>query len=165
MLAFGYRWARQHDLAIAEARKAQACNPNDAWAFGMVGFMIDLAGQHRQGAEIAERAMALNPRDPRAKLYPAVIGRAYLVERDYATAEVWARRAVEADSTNPRSHVLLACVLGHRGQKSDAADALETAERLRPGFAAHWLAGREYRNDADNEHLAEGLKKAGSKLK
>jgi TolB-like protein/Tfp pilus assembly protein PilF len=161
MLAFGHRWNREHDLTIAEARKAIECNPSDAWAIAMLGLALDLAGQHREGASEMERAMALNPRDPHRKFYIALIARAYLASRDHATAEIWARQAVENDGENPRSFLLLAVALGHLGRISEARIALNAAHRLNADFAKQWLAAREYREDADNQHIAAGLGKAG----
>jgi adenylate cyclase len=161
MLAFAYRWARRHDLMIAEARKALEYNPSDAWAAAVLGLALDLAGQHREGIESFKRSMALNPRDPRLGYYVALIARAYLVDHDYETAENWAHRAIELDPSMPRSHLILAAILGHLGRSIEAHFALDTAERLHPGFARQWINGREYRDDVDNDHIAEGLRMAG----
>jgi TolB-like protein len=163
ILAFGYRWARRHDLCLAEAHKASASNPYDGWALAMLGLALDISGQHREGAETMERANTLNPREPHAKWYPYLIGRAYLSARDLPAAELWARRSVDADAGYVNGYLLLACILGHQGRKKDAADTLAAAERLHPGYAVYWLSLREYRDDEDNERLAEGLAKAGFK--
>lgn len=165
VLAFAYLWALRHDMAVAAAHKAPACNPNDAWSVAMLGLVLDFDGRHREGAAHLERAMKLNPRDPRARFYPALIARAHLVGHDHATAEAWARQGVSADPEYPRCHLLLACVLGHLGREREAATALAAAERLKPGIAHDWLQRREYRLDADNDFLAEGLRKAGLKSK
>jgi adenylate cyclase len=164
MLAFAYRWARQHDLMIAEARKALEYNPSDAWAAAVLGLALDLAGQHREGIESFKRSMALNPRDPRLGYYVTLIARAYLVDHNYETAENWAHQAIELDPSMPRSHLILAAILGHLGRSIEAHSALDTAERLHPGFAQQWINGREYRDDVDNDHIAEGLRMAGLPL-
>ena len=164
MLAFAYRWARRYDLMIAEARKALECNPSDSWAAAVLGLALDLTGQHREGIESFKRSMALNPRDPRLGYYVSLIARAYLVDHDYETAENCAHQAIELDPTMPRPHLILAAILGHRGRSIEARLALDTAERLHPGFARQWINGREYRADIDNDHIAEGLRKAGFPL-
>lgn len=164
MLAFAYRWARRYDLMIAEARKALEYNPSDTLAAAVLGLALDLAGQHREGIESFKRSMALNPRDPRSGYYVALIARAYLVDHDYEAAENWAHQAIELDPTMPRSHLILAAILGHLGRSIEAHFALDTAESLHPGFARQWINGREYRDDVDNDHIAEGLRKAGLPL-
>ena len=161
MLGFGYRWARQHDLLVTEARKAIECNPSDAWALGLLGLGLDLIGQHREGIGAMERAMAMNPRDPHVRFFAALIARACIADRDPITAETWARRAIQNDPANPRSHFLLAAALAHLDRTAEAHAALEAGERLRPGFAKQWLAAREYRDEADNDCIADGLGKAG----
>jgi Flp pilus assembly protein TadD len=94
----------------------------------------------------------------------SLIARAYLVDHDYETAENCAHQAIELDPTMPRPHLILAAILGHRGRSTEARLALDTAERLHPGFARQWINGREYRADIDNDHIAEGLRKAGFPL-
>lgn len=161
MLAFGYRWKRYHDLAVAEARKAVECNPHDTWAQATLGLCLDLLGQHREGAQIMEQATALHPRELHVRFYLPLIARAYLVERDYSAAETWARRGIENNPMIPRTHLILAATLGHLGRTQEARAALNAAEHLASGFAGRWLSRAEYRSNADNEHVAEGLRKAG----
>jgi len=91
----------------------------------------------------------------------ALIARAYLADHDYETAEDWAHRAIELDPSMPRSHLILAAILGYLGRTIEAHFALDAAERLHPGFAQQWINGREYRDEVDNDHIAEGLRKAG----
>lgn len=164
ILAFGYRWARQHALTLAEARKAVACNPNDAWSIGMLGLALDLDGQHREGARLLMQAFTLTTHDPRRKLYPCLIARAYLSAGDLVEAERWARRFLEDDPKEPRAYPLLASVLAHAGQLDEARAAAVAAERLHPGYAAHWSGAREYREEARNDYFIEGLRLAGLDL-
>jgi TolB-like protein/Tfp pilus assembly protein PilF len=164
MLAFGYRW-RNHELAVAEARKAVECNPNDTWAQATLGLCLDILGQHREGARMMEHALALHPRELHVRFYPTLIARAYLVDRDYAAAETWAWRGVENDAMNPRTHLILAAVLGHLDRTQEARAALDAGERLAPRFAGRWISRVEYRSNADNEHVTEGLRKAGLRVK
>jgi adenylate cyclase len=161
MMGFGYRWSRQHELVLAEAYKAIECNPSDSWAHGLLGAALDLSGRHREGIEAMQRAITMNPRDPHIRFYTALVARAYLVDHDLTSAETWARRAIQQDPTNPRSHILLAASLAHLGRTLEAGAEVDAGERLDPGFAKRWLAAREYRDDADNNFVADGLRKAG----
>ena len=163
MLSFAYRWAGEHDLALAEARKAVDVNPSDAWALGRLGNALDLIGQPREGLACLQRALALSTRDPHVKFYLALSARACLNARDHAAAEGWARKSIEQDPSQARAHLFLAAALGHLGRAEEARAALDTCERLQPGCAAMWIGAREYRDPAANEHLVEGLRKAGMK--
>ena len=161
MLAFAYRWTADHDLAIASARKAIEINPSDSWATAALGGALDLAGEHRQGIDFMARALVLTPRDPHAKYYLTVGARAFIAARDYEGAVSWARKAIEHDPSQGRPFLMVAAAMGHLGRIEEARVALDTCERLQPGFAAKWILWREYRNPADNDHIADGLRKAG----
>ena len=161
MLCFAYRWAGEFALSIAEGRKAIEVNPSDAWALATLGNSLDLSGQSREGLAFIERALALTPRDPHAKFYMSAAARACVNNRDHAAAESWARKSIGQDPGHARGPLMLAVALGHLGRRDEAQAALEACERIQQGFAATWIAGREYRNPADNEHFAEGLRKAG----
>ncbi len=161
MLCFAYRWAGEHDLAVAEGRKAIAINPSDTWALGVLGNVLDLAGQSREGLACLERALALSPRDPHAKFYLALCARASIVIGDYAGAESWAGKAIGFDPSIARPYFMLASALGHLGRTKQARAALDTCERVQPGFAALWIRWQEYRSAADNAHVIDGLRKAG----
>ena len=64
---------------------------------------------------------------------------------------------------DPRAPAVLAISLAHLGQREEARAALDACERVRPGFAERWAFLRQYRISADNEHILEGLRKAGWK--
>jgi Flp pilus assembly protein TadD len=110
------------------------------------------------------QAFTLTTHDPRRKLYPCLIARAYLSAGDLVEAERWARRFLEDDPKEPRAYPLLASVLAHAGQLDEARAAAVTAERLHPGYAAHWSGAREYREEGRNDYFIEGLRLAGLDL-
>ncbi|MCX7365248.1 MAG: helix-turn-helix domain-containing protein [Alphaproteobacteria bacterium] len=165
MLCFAYRWAGEHVLSVAEGRKAIEANPSDAWALATFGNSLDLSGQSREGLSCMARALVLTPRDPHAKFYLSAGARACLNNRDYAAAETWARKAIAQDPSHARAHLMLAAALGHLGRSEEGRAALDACERIQPAFATTWIAGREYSNPADNDHIADGLRKAGMELK
>jgi len=135
-----------------------------ARAQATLGLCLDLLGQHREGAQMMEQAIALHPRDLHVRFYLPLIARAFLVDRDYCSAEAWARRAIENNPMIPRTRLILAATLGHLGRTQEAQAELDAAEHLAPGFAGRWLSRAEYRSDAENEHVAEGLRKAGFRV-
>ncbi len=73
----------------------------------------------------------------------------------------WARKAIQRRSDHARAHLVLAISLGHLGRQTEAQAAFDECERVQPGFAEKWRLWQEYKNPADNDHLLDGLRKAG----
>ncbi len=51
--------------------------------------------------------------------------------------------------------------MAHLNRTEDARAALIESERLEPGYAEKWAYNRQYRSQANTDHLLEGLRKAG----
>ena len=162
IMAFAYRWARRHDLAVAEAERAIELNPNDLWALATLGNVLDLAGRPQEGIPyLKETLRRLNPRDVHRHFMMAIIARAYLNSRDYELAAEWARKAINRDPSHVRAQLFLAASLGHLGRQKEARAAINECNQVNPEFVRRWTQWREYRDEADNDHVLDGLKKAG----
>jgi adenylate cyclase len=161
MLCFACRWARKYDMAINEANKAVELNPSNTIAHVHLGNVLDLAGHPDEGISNMKKWFQFNPRDPRIHFLFSLLARAYLNARRYKDAVEWANKAIHHRPDYPRAHAVLAISLAHLGQQEEARAALDACERVRPGFAERWALLRQYRNSADNEHILEGLRKAG----
>ncbi len=59
------------------------------------------------------------------------------------------------------ANYLLAASLGHLDRRAEARTALDECERVQPGFAAKRREWKPYSNPANNEHILDGLRKAG----
>jgi adenylate cyclase len=162
MLCFACRWARKHDMAIAEAEKAVELNPSNAFALFHLGNVLDLGGNPDEGINNIKKGFQLNSRGPRIHYLMSLLARAHLNARRYEDAVEWARKAIH-HRDHARAHAILAIGLAHLGQLAEARVALDECERVGPGFAKRWALLRQYRNPADNEHILEGLRMAGGK--
>lgn len=160
MMAFAHRWAGETELTLAAARRAVEVNPNDASAEASLGNALDLIGQPGEARLHLERALRLNPRDPHAKFFHALMARTCLSDRDYEAAELWARKAIELDPMQARPRMFRASALGHLGRLEEARAALQAWQAVQPQFERTSLDWREYR---DVEHIVEGLRRAGWK--
>jgi adenylate cyclase len=159
MLCFACRWARKHDMAIAEAEKAVELNPSNAFALFHLGNVLDLAGNPDEGITNMKKGFQFNPLG-RIHYLMSLLARAHLNARRYEDAVEWARKAIHHRPDHARAHAILAIGLAHLGQLAEARVALDECERVGPGFAKRWALLRQYRNPADNEHILEGLRKA-----
>ncbi len=62
VLAFISLWKKQHEQALAEARRALALDPNNAETLIQIGQILAFSGQPQEGIKLVEKAMRLNPR-------------------------------------------------------------------------------------------------------
>ena len=160
-LAIGYLSAGEHDLGLAEALRALELNPSNAHGYNIVGAAYVLLGQADQAIENHEMAMRLNPHDPRLNIALPWMGRAHFTARRYDQAREWLRKSVKLNPDIPETHVVLAATLGHLGEIDQARASLEACERLRPSYLETETIWIWYKDEADNEHFRDGLRKAG----
>jgi TolB-like protein/Flp pilus assembly protein TadD len=159
-LGTAHIWRDENDLALAEARLAFELNPNDALNLHSLGNKSDLAGDP-QGIDRMVRAQRLNPLDPDHHSHLCFLARAYVNARRYDDAVASARAAIERKPDYPHAYFILAIALAHIGRTDEAQASLARCDELRPGFVASRADWRPYVNAASNDHLHEGLRKAG----
>ncbi len=160
-LGTAYIWANKHDLSIEETRIAIQLNPSNFHACLALGNRLDLAGHSGEGLAMMERALKLNPRDPRTHVYYCYLARALVNAKRYEEALQWAHSAVRVKPDFPQSHFLLALCMSHLGRCDEARIAAADCDQINPGFVQkrrHWNA---YRDQQANTHLLAGLRKCG----
>jgi adenylate cyclase len=86
-LSQAYLFKKQHEQAIAAAKRAIALAPNDAEGFAWLGATLNFAGRPEEAIGLLKKAMRLNPRYPYN--YLSFLGMAYR----------WAGRNEEALAT------------------------------------------------------------------
>ncbi len=161
-------WARAAELisrresaeAVREVREWLRVEPSSDLAHGMLAQSLLYDEKAAEAVREIEYAMRLNPHFP--DLYLHVLGHALLLERDFDSAEDAFRRRIRRNPATDASRMLLVCLLGHRGRVDEAR--AEWAELLRhhPGFVlAERRKGWFYSNQADEEFVMEGLRRAG----
>ena len=160
-LALGYLATGEHDLGFTHAIRAIELNPSNALGYSLVGAAYVLLGQADEAIVNLEKALRLNPQDPRLYISVVYVGRAHFTARRYDQAREWLHRAIEQNPDNPESHMVLAATLGHLGEIDQARASLDACERLRPSYLDTQTAWYRYKNEADNEHFLDGLRKAG----
>jgi TolB-like protein/class 3 adenylate cyclase len=153
----------RHEDAIAEAERAISLDPNDADGYIALAGALSLAGKPEEAHKFVQRAMRLNPHYPPFYLYE--LGFAEFGMERFAKAAESLERAVALNPDDRWSLRLLLATYGLLGRKEDAAGLLETAGMSWRGFdpltvrgVAFWYPFKE---PADAERLAEGLRQAG----
>jgi adenylate cyclase len=149
----------ESDIALAEARLAVECNPNDAGALNALGNKSDLSGIS-QGLEMMVTASQLSPQDPDRHQHLSFMARAYVNRRDYAQALECAKSAIQRRPDFPNAHFVLAIALGHLGRLDEAAASLERCRELDPTLIDKRKDWRPYVDPESNRHLQLGLSKA-----
>ncbi len=161
VLGLGFQWSGQHDLSVAEERRAVELNPSNAQAYVSLGTSLAYAGRPEEGIPYIEKSTLLNPQDPRGYLWLSVLARTHLNARNYEEAAESARNAIRRKSDHPLAYVYLASSLAHLERWDEAQVALDDLERVKPGYAEHWINLQvSQRAPVGNEHILDGLRKA-----
>ncbi len=148
---------QQFDQAHAEKQIALDLNPYDAAGLFSFGQSLTLNGQPEEAINYFNKGFTLNPRDPRDHIFMGFMARAQIMARQYETAVEWALKAAQQRPSAPEPHLFLAISLGHLARIDEARAELKKFEQL--GQAYQWP--HTFKNEADNEHFLDGLRKAG----
>ena len=159
----------RHEEALIEAERSLALNPSYIPAYrGLCDANYEM-GRPGKTIEIADRAIRLSPRDPLLYSFYYEKGRAYAMLKEDAQAIDWLRRAVAEGPEFPNAQQLLAAELALNGQEAEARERLqrylalkETPIRTIAQFKAYVKTVSDNAALlAENDRLAEGLRKAG----
>ncbi len=163
-LCHAYAINKRYEEAIAAAHTAIDLNPIDPISHAGLGCILHLAGHPDEGAANLEIAINLNLRHPRVDLHRAILARAYLDAHRYEEAVDMARQATQRGRFNMDEYMTLASALGHLGRGEEAREAIGAMEEYRDRKISEielkpWW--QLYKESEPNEHLFEGLRKAG----
>ncbi len=115
--------------AMAEAVKLSPDNPEFNYGMGIVS---SFAQDSTQGLPYLEKYHALRPSDPAALL---AIGTTYFRAKNYDSASLWLKRAVNHDATAADAHYYLGRIARVQGHLEDAKHQLEQANTIAPDRA------------------------------
>ena len=160
-LGLAHMWSGDHDPAIAELERAVQCNPSNSVAHIVYGNVLDVAGRPEEGIPKLFAGIRLNPLNPWMHQAMTWLAGAYLNGRRYVEALEWIGQALLRDANYPLTHLLHSIALAHTGEFERAKAALEYCERIGPGFVQKFVSWRPYRRPEDNDHMIEGIQKAG----
>ena len=151
---------KQHEEALAAARRWIEVEPGNADAYANLAGALHFGGEPEQAIPLIEKAMRLNPFYP--FYYILYKGQAYLAMERYQEAlEAFELSAAHNPEALP-AHLYLAACFGLLGKDAPARQALAEVHRIHPDFSTAWVRTfLPYKRGADTHRLLDGLRKAG----
>jgi adenylate cyclase len=153
-------WRREHDRALAEARRCLALAPNSAEGH-LATAHIQIYSDDPAGAiDTIHTYMRLDPFFPDLALYFLAEARISLGQFDEAVAALTQR--LERNRNSETSYALLASCYGHLGKIAESRAAWAEVMRLAPDFSIERRRRvLPFRNPDTFERRIEGMRKAG----
>jgi adenylate cyclase len=151
---------KQHEEALAAARRWVEIEPNSADGYANLAGILQFAGEPEQVIALIEKAMRLNPFYP--FYYTLYMGQAYLSMRRYEEAIEVIKRSVVRNPESMHGHLYLAACYGHLGKDAPAREELAEVRRIHLDFSTTWVQTfMPYKRVSDLDMLVDGLRKAG----
>ena len=151
----------RHDDATASARHALRMSPGYAPAHGLLGATRVFAGEWDAGVASAERAAAIDERDPYLHLYARIAGLGHLGGGRPGRAATWFERCEHLAPGLPQNLAGLAVARVSTGQHEAAARAASAFRRSAPDVRLAALRPLPFRDPADWSRFAAALRRAG----
>ena len=152
-------WSGDHGRFETEIYIALQLSPNDAPSLGTLGFGKTYGGEPLAAIPHIEQAIRLDPLFKQQYIH--FLGSAYLVAGDFKAASQQFKERIRLYPKTDLSRALLVVALGHLGEVEEARQVWRELMEINPkySFKEH-LARLPFRDPADAERLAEGLRKA-----
>lgn len=153
---------QQTEEAIALHERALARNPASAIAWSLSGVAYAYLGDLAEAERRLQRYKALAPLHPNACVLDAGFPLLALLRRDYRVAAALGRSVSSINPTLAFVCVPYLAALGHLSAEQEAEAARRRLLAIDPFFTiARFLQTTPLRREADKEHVAEGLRRAG----
>jgi adenylate cyclase len=149
----------QNDMNRARYHQDRALelNPNYDLVVVQMGELFTWLGRAEEGLEWIRKAMRLNPHHP-ARFW-SHLGKAHFVGRQYAQA---IEGFMHLSTMDAQQHAFIAACYGWLGDRTASSAHVMRLRQLDPELDLEkFLATTHYANDADLQHLREGLVRAG----
>jgi len=162
LLAHVYLMKRQFEMAIAEAERAVALNPNGADAQAHLGMTLNYAGRREGAIASLEKAIRLNPIPP--NWYVFSLGEAYCLAGQQEKALAAYEQVFHRYPDDMRALIGSAATYSLLGRKEEARAQAAQILRMNPKFNLEsFVKTLPFKNKADAELLLDSLYKAGLK--
>jgi TolB-like protein/Tfp pilus assembly protein PilF len=153
---------RHYENAVKEAQKAINLAPGAALPYHSLANVLMYSGRTHEAIDYFNKAIRIDP-FPSANRY-LELGYAYFLARDYEEAVRVSKKACALAPDNEGCHRTLAAAYGMMGKQREASAEVAELLRIMPDWSIEGWKQRQadvYKNQADVDHFAEGLRRAG----
>jgi adenylate cyclase len=162
LLAQVYLMKRQFEMAITEAERAVALNPNGADAQAHLGMILNYAGRRVGAIASLEKAIRLNPIPP--NWYEFFLGEAYCLAGQLEKALATYEQVLHRYPDDMRSLIGLVATYSLLGREEEARAQAAQILRMEPKFnLKSFVKTLPFKNKIDAALLLDSLYKAGLK--
>ena len=159
-LGWAYLWKKQHENAVAAARKAIELDPKTSRSQALLGEILNFAGKPEEGLEYIENAILNDPYHP--FWYAYVVAHSYdLLGRQEEAIELMRNVLTDLPSFVPaRRH--LAVIYSELDRMEEARAEVAEILSVSPGYTiSAWRARARYNDPALLQRFVKNLRKAG----
>ncbi len=155
-----YSWSGRYDEGIAEAERAVELDPNSGHANFNLSVVLRYAGKTKESIPAIQKALRLEPIPP--DIYVQNLAMVYWQSGDCKEAVATCDKKLKRDPDSLNSHVIMAAVYGSCGREKEARKEAAEVLGINPKFTvASYTRILPYKNPADRDRTAQGLRKAG----
>ncbi len=158
VLGRNHLFQNRFEQAKAEMERAIAINPSDANAHAGRGNVQMWLGETDAAIESLELAQRIDPEINAIDRFALSV--AYYVKRRYDAAIEQSELNLRNSQNSHFSLVVLAAAFAQQNRSADAARVVTMIHRMDPTFDPKTF-GTKFRDQADLEHLRDGMRKAG----
>lgn len=161
MLGWVYLMKKQHDQSQTEMERAITLNPNSAFGYEGLSFVLHSSGKSQEAITAAAKAVRLNPQSLNAL---NALGQSYVSAEQYEEATAIFKKILARNPDYWAAHWGLAVIYSESGKEEEAKAEGAEILRITPNFSLErWKQRNFYGAPAAIERWAAALRKAGLK--
>ena len=149
--------------SVADLRRAQALNPNDAPPQFFLSQLEASDGQVERAKALATQATRLSPKDRWVSTAHLAMATCAFIEGDMKALHDWSALAIQSQPSHPFRRVLMIAYAAQAGDEALLHSNIERLQSFAPDFIPSLFSGdsRPLRRPEDMEALLGILRKAG----
>ena len=149
--------------SVADLRRAQALNPNDAPPQFFLSQLEASDGQVERAKLLAAKATRLSPKDRWVSTAHLAMATCAFIEGDMKALHDWSALAIQSQPSHPFRRVLMIVYAAQSGDEALMRTNLEKLNSFAPDFIPSLFSGesRPLRQPAHMKMLLDGLRSAG----